>query len=64
MSKTTSSGLGAGGYCLCPKCGERIVHRRGAPCQEEQCPECGTKMLREGSEHHQLWLKKQKKKQS
>ena len=23
-----------------------------------RCPECNAKMLREGSEHHELWLKK------
>ena len=50
--------MGAGGYCICPKCGERMNHRRGFPCQEERCPKCGAKMLREGSEHHKLWQKK------
>ena len=55
--------MGAGGSCICPKCGEEIPHRSGIPCQEERCPECGAKMLREGSEHHRLWLEKQAKKQ-
>jgi hypothetical protein len=46
-----------GGMCICPKCGEKIAHRRSVPCQEERCPGCGGKMLREGSPHHQLLLK-------
>ncbi len=52
--------MGAGGYCVCPKCGERINHRRGVPCQEEECPKCGAKMLREGSEHYKLWQQKKR----
>ena len=50
--------MGEGGFCLCPKCGERIEHKQGIPCQEERCPECGTKMLREGSYHNELLRKK------
>lgn len=63
MPKNISSGLGAEGYCLCPKCGEKIPHRQGVPCQEERCPRCGAKMLREGSKHHQLWEEKRKAKE-
>lgn len=63
MSMNTSSGLGPGGDCVCPKCGEKIPHRQGVPCQEERCPRCGTKMLREGSKHHQLWEEKRKAKE-
>ena len=51
--------MGEGGYCICPKCGERIAHQRGSPCQEERCPECGAKMLREGSYHNGLRKRKQ-----
>ncbi len=50
--------MGSGGNCVCPKCGYRAPHRRGLPCQEERCPKCGAKMLREGSYHHELWKKK------
>ena len=50
--------MGEGGFCLCPKCGERIEHKQGIPCQEERCPECGNKMLREGSYHNELLRKK------
>ncbi|MBN2380281.1 ferredoxin [candidate division WOR-3 bacterium] len=44
--------MGAGGYCICPKCGEKIPHRRGVRCIDERCPKCGTVMLREGGYHH------------
>lgn len=50
--------MGLGGNCICPKCGKRMPHRRGVPCQLEHCPECGAKLLREGSYHHRLWLAK------
>jgi hypothetical protein len=38
---------GAGGTCLCPKCGHREPHERGVPCVQKQCPKCGTSMTRE-----------------
>jgi len=56
--------MGPTGNCICPKCGTKIPHQKGTPCQEEHCPECGSKMLREGSHHHQLFLEKQRKKDS
>ncbi len=54
--------MGAGGFCICPKCDEKMNHKNGIPCQEEHCPECGAKMLREGSYHHNLLLEKRAKK--
>lgn len=45
--------MGAGGFCICPKCGEKIPHERGVPCREVKCAKCGSKMLREDSFHHQ-----------
>lgn len=54
--------MGVGGFCVCPKCGEKIPHRCGIPCQEERCPGCGAKLLREGSYHHRLFQEKQAKK--
>jgi NAD-dependent SIR2 family protein deacetylase len=50
-------GLGPAGTCVCLKCGARLPHRRGVRCEEERCPQCSARMLREGSTHHQLWLK-------
>ncbi len=44
--------MGPEGWCICPKCGEKMEHRRGVPCQEQACSRCGAKMLREGSYHH------------
>ncbi len=38
---------GAGGTCLCPKCGNREPHERGVPCLQKQCSKCGTAMTRE-----------------
>jgi hypothetical protein len=38
---------GTGAHCLCPHCGERIVHQPGQPCYEQKCPQCGTPMIRE-----------------
>jgi predicted amidophosphoribosyltransferase len=54
--------MGEGGYCVCPKCGEKTAHSRGVPCQEERCPKCGAKLLREGSYHHRLFQEKRAKK--
>jgi hypothetical protein len=58
MTQQRRHEMGRGGLCFCPKCGERIAHRRGVPCQEERCPACGAKMLREGSYHDELLQKK------
>jgi hypothetical protein len=41
------AGAGPSGYCVCPKCGERVPHRVGTPCYEMECPKCGAKMVRE-----------------
>ncbi len=38
---------GAGGTCLCPKCGHREPHELGVPCVQKPCPKCGTAMTRE-----------------
>jgi predicted Fe-Mo cluster-binding NifX family protein len=38
---------GAGGTCLCPKCGHRELHEVGVPCMQKPCPKCGTAMTRE-----------------
>lgn len=39
-------GLGAGGTCLCPRCGKTVPHQRGQPCTDMICPSCGASMAR------------------
>ena len=60
MHRRAHGGMGSGGYCICPKCDYRIPHRSGVPCQEERCPNCGVKLMREGSYHHELLLQKKR----
>ena len=50
--------MGSGGFCICPKCGTKAQHQPGTPCLKTACPKCGAKMLREGSEHHELLKQK------
>ena len=35
------------GYCICPNCGRRYVHRRGVPCFQQKCLNCGVPMVRD-----------------
>ena len=50
----SGQGMGAGGFCVCPKCGYRKPHQAGVRCMDERCPQCGSVMVREGSYHHRL----------
>lgn len=38
---------GPGGNCICPKCGKKVPHIVGEPCNKQSCPECGTILTRE-----------------
>ena len=38
---------GPGGICVCPSCGRRETHQVGTPCNQTECPACGTLMVRE-----------------
>jgi predicted amidophosphoribosyltransferase len=64
MSEERRHEMGPRGHCICPKCEEKVPHRRGIPCEEERCPKCGAKMLREGSHHHQLLQEKRGKREA
>lgn len=37
---------GPGGFCACPKCGEKAPHATGQPCLQMVCPKCGGPMTR------------------
>lgn len=41
------AGAGPAGYCVCPNCGHKVPHQAGVPCYQTNCPQCGTKMVRE-----------------
>jgi predicted Fe-Mo cluster-binding NifX family protein len=41
-----ASAAGPGGFCVCPKCGEKVAHTAGQPCNRMVCPKCGANMTR------------------
>ena len=43
----TKPGSGPGGNCVCPKCGKKVPHVASQRCIDMNCPECGTRMVRE-----------------
>ncbi|MDD8016137.1 MAG: hypothetical protein PHX45_10635 [Acidobacteriota bacterium] len=46
LGRMGGGGLGVGGSCVCPSCGNRIPHSLGVPCVRVSCPKCGAKMTR------------------
>jgi len=62
MSSLERHEMGPEGYCYCTKCDYKTKHKRGVPCQDERCPKCGAKLIREGSFHDGLIKKKKEKK--
>jgi len=46
------------GFCICVECNIKYPHYKGHPCRNEKCEKCGQPLMREGSYHHQLYLKK------
>ncbi len=53
-------GFGAGGNCICPKCGHKEAHTPGTPCSALLCPRCNIRLIREHSEHHQFIINKKR----
>ena len=51
LAKPGNNGLAKGrnpeGNCICPKCGHSEPKKRGVPCASKNCPQCGTKIIRE-----------------
>ncbi|ASB47909.1 ferredoxin [Alkalitalea saponilacus] len=46
------------GDCICVHCNIKYIHKPGIPCREKVCEKCHKPLMREGSFHHQLYLKK------
>jgi len=42
-----AKGGGPGGYCVCQKCGYKMIHERGIPCSTLECPKCKINLTRE-----------------
>jgi cation diffusion facilitator family transporter len=42
-----TQGRGPGGFCVCPKCGYKVVHQPGVPCATLICPNCKIHLKRE-----------------
>jgi hypothetical protein len=61
MQAERKQGKGPEAFCVCPKCVVKILHRAGRTSREEKCANCGAKMVRKGSYHHQLIVGKKTK---
>lgn len=46
---TGPEGTGGTDVCVCPKCKVEFPHRRGVPCNQVHCPECGTELTGQGA---------------
>ncbi len=42
-----ATGKGPGGYCVCLKCGYKIIHQHATPCSTLKCPNCKTNLERQ-----------------
>jgi len=45
--KNNGGAFGQGGYCVCSKCDEKVIHQQGVKCTTLKCPKCGHTMIRE-----------------
>jgi len=41
-----AQGKGPGGYCVCPKCGYKTIHKRGISCSTLECLNCRISLKR------------------
>ncbi len=60
-SLSGKEGLGPSGLCVCVKCNYSSQKKRGIPCMEEKCPNCGATLLRQGGTHHSKALNNKNK---
>jgi PHP family Zn ribbon phosphoesterase len=61
MTGIHNRGGGPWGNCICLECGTKVRHQAAMACMKTKCPQCGTTMVREGSEHHLRFLEKRKR---
>ena len=47
QGRNKGGGFGTGGFCLCAKCGEKVLHQQSVKCTTIKCPACGHTMVRE-----------------
>jgi hypothetical protein len=47
VGRVVAEGAVPGGNCVCPDCGQKVPHQMGTPCYDQQCPKCGSAMMRE-----------------
>jgi cation diffusion facilitator family transporter len=47
-----AKGMGPGDYCICPKCGYTVEHKRGIPCKTLNCPTCDLQLTRKVKDLH------------
>jgi len=47
QGRNNGGSYGTGGYCVCAKCGEKVLHQQGVKCTNLKCPSCGHTMIRE-----------------
>jgi len=45
--KNKGGSFGPGGFCVCSKCGHKVLHVKGEKCTSLKCPECGHTLVRE-----------------
>ncbi len=45
-TRAGNPGSGPGGFCVCPRCGIKVRHKRGIPCTQIVCPDCAQPMVR------------------